>query len=221
MFTTSPVTIPSPALRSRAQRDDGLARRDGGAHRDLEPFGAQLLDRVEDPERRAHRPLGIVLVCDGRAEDCHHRVADELLHRPAEALDVGLHALVVRAKRRADVLGVGPVGAAREPDEVDEEHGDDLALLAGRRLHGERLPTGKAEARSLGVFLPAVWADHHFADLRSGRASTRPEGDPAALLRPRAPRPRQDAAGGRCATTCRSASRPRRRPGGARCRAPP
>ncbi len=117
------------ALRARTERDDGLAGRDRGAHGELETFLAELLDRLEDPEPGADRALGVVLVGDGSPEDGHDRVADELLDGPAEPLDVGLHPLVVGAQRRPHVLRVGPVGAAGEPDEVDEQHGDDLALL--------------------------------------------------------------------------------------------
>ena len=73
---------------------------------------------------------------------------------------------VVRAERGPDVLGVGPVGAGREADEVDEEHGDDLALLAGRRCL-ERRAAGEAEARALRVLLAAVGADDHRASVRT------------------------------------------------------
>ena len=48
----------------------------------------QLGDRVADRERRADRALGVVLVRDRRAEQRHHRVADELLHRAAVALEL-------------------------------------------------------------------------------------------------------------------------------------
>ena len=121
-------------LGSRAERDDRLAGRDGGTNGDLEPVGTKLLDRLQDPEPGPNGSLGVVLVRDRRAEDGHDRIADELLDRPAEALDVGLHALVVRAQRCANVLGIGAVGAIGEADEIDEEHRDDLALLADRSV---------------------------------------------------------------------------------------
>ena len=59
-----------------------------------------------DRERSAHRTLGIVLVRDRRAEDGHDRVADELLHGAAEALD--LRAQRARSRERAS--------RARPPD---------------------------------------------------------------------------------------------------------
>ena len=43
---------------------------------------------VADRERRADGALGIVLVRDRRAEERHHRVADELLDRAAVALEL-------------------------------------------------------------------------------------------------------------------------------------
>ena len=62
---------------------------------ELEP----LLDcEVADRERRAHGPLGIVLVRRRRAEERHHGVADELLDGAAVALELGADALVVRAE---------------------------------------------------------------------------------------------------------------------------
>ena len=54
---------------------------------------ALLAAPIADRERGADGPLGIVLVRDRRAEDRHHRVADELLDRAAAALDL--------ARRRA------------------------------------------------------------------------------------------------------------------------
>ena len=129
----SPGRDPLAPLRPCSQGDDRLSRRHRGAHGEIEvPLLVQLLNRLEDSQARPHGPFRIVLVCDRGAEDGHHRVADELLDRSAEALDLDLQPFVVRPERRADVLWVGPVGAAGEAHEVDEEHRDDLPLL-GRR----------------------------------------------------------------------------------------
>jgi hypothetical protein len=157
---------PLAELGACAERDHCLARRDRRPHGDLETFLTELSDRVEDAQRRPHRALGVVLVRDRCAEDGHHRVADELLDGAAEALDVRLHALVVRAQRRADVLRVGTVGPAGEADEVDEEHRDDLSFLAGRGGRLQRLPAREAEACALRVLLAARPTGHHRADLR-------------------------------------------------------
>ena len=47
--------------------------------------GAQHPDRVDQLQRGADGPLGVVLAGRRRAPDGHHRVADELLHRAAVA----------------------------------------------------------------------------------------------------------------------------------------
>ena len=76
---------------------------------------------VADRERRSDSPLGIVLVCRRRAEERHHRVADELLDRAAVPFELGADALVVRPENRLDVLRVERLRARREADEVAEE----------------------------------------------------------------------------------------------------
>ena len=160
------------ASLGRAPRlDDGLSCGHRRPHGHVQPSVAQLLDRLQDPERRANGSLGVVLVGDRRTEDRHYRVTDELLDRSAEALDVGLDPLVVGAERCSDVLGVGAVGAIGEADEVDEEHRDDLPLLARRRGLRQRSSTRMAEAGALRVLLAARRADDHgriFAVTRSG-----------------------------------------------------
>jgi len=49
---------------------------------------------------------------------------------------------VVRTQARANVLRIDLFGRRGEPDEVDEENGDDLALLLGRRRRSERSCAG-------------------------------------------------------------------------------
>ena len=74
-----------------------------------------LLGPVADRERRPDRPLGVVLVRDRRAEDRHHRVADELLDRAAEPLELGLQPRVVGIEEGGDVLGVHRLGLDVNP----------------------------------------------------------------------------------------------------------
>jgi hypothetical protein len=66
----------------------------------------------------------------GRAEERHHGVPDELLDGAAVALELGADALVVGAEDRLDVLRVERLRPGCEPDEVAEDHRDDLALAA-------------------------------------------------------------------------------------------
>ena len=59
---------------------------------------SRLLDgEGADRERGAHGALRVVLVCCRRAEEGHHRIADELLDRAAAALELGRGAVVIRA----------------------------------------------------------------------------------------------------------------------------
>jgi hypothetical protein len=74
---------------------------------DADPgFDAELGQRRSHLERRSADPERVVLVHLRDAEDGHHRVADELLHRAAVALDDLLHALEVAGKERAQRLGI-------------------------------------------------------------------------------------------------------------------
>ena len=132
---------------SRVERDERLARGDADAHLELTVLGERFADR----QRRPNGSLRVVLVRDRRAEDGHDRVADELLDRSAEALELGAHARVVglqepRARPRGPCARRG-----READEIAEEAGDDLALLALRR-RGERRCAHAEQKRASTAF---------------------------------------------------------------------
>ena len=87
MLTTSPEAMPSPASGRASSAIERLAGGDPDPNLELALFG----ERVSDGERGADGALGIVLVCDRRAEHRHDRVADELLDGAAEALELGAH----------------------------------------------------------------------------------------------------------------------------------
>src|SRR5690349_1080927 len=99
-------------------------------------------------------PLRVVAMCDGRAEDRHHRVADELLQHAAVLLDPPPGFAVVELEDLAHVLRVSSVGSRREADEVHEQDGHELSLLA-RRGALEARTAGVAEARAGRVLLAA------------------------------------------------------------------
>ena len=101
-----------------------------------------------------------------RAEDAHHRVADELLDDASERLDLAAHAVVVGRQDCTNVLGIEPFGSGREPDEVDEDDGDDPPLVPGRALLADRGTAGEAEAGDRSVFLAAGRTDDHSKSLR-------------------------------------------------------
>ena len=111
--------------RARVERDERLAGVDGDPH--LEPLF--FSDPVANREGGPDGALGVVLVRERRPEERHHRVADELLHRPAEVLELPAQPRVIRREQLAHVLRIHPLGPRREPNEVGEEDGDDLPLL--------------------------------------------------------------------------------------------
>ena len=87
---------------------------------------SQVADSIDKFEGGPHRSLGIVLVRDGRAPDGHHRVADELLYRPAVAVDDLLGDRKVLGQLLADRLGITGLGEGSEANQVGEEHGHQL-----------------------------------------------------------------------------------------------
>ena len=95
-----------------------------------------------------------------RAEERDHGIADELLDGAPVALELVPGAAVILREQRFDVLRVAAVGAAREPDEIREENGQDLALLPwldSRQRCTARL-TEPCDGR---VLLAAATADRH------------------------------------------------------------
>jgi hypothetical protein len=142
-------------LGTRAKLHNRLACRHRCAHLETE-----LIRRFQDPQARPNRTLRVVLVRDRSAEHGHHRVADELLHRSTEPDELFAHPLVVGLQRRAHVFRVSGIGARGERDQVDEEHGDGLALLP-EHPRAERSAAREAEASPFRVLLRATRADAH------------------------------------------------------------
>jgi len=125
----------------------------------------ELGDRVQHAQRAPHRPLGVVLMDRRDAEHGHDRVPDQLVQGAAGALDLTAQAGVKGTQHGPDVLGIGPVGARREPHQVTEHHRDHLAFLTrlvARHL-GQRRPARPAEPEPPGVVLPAAHAPAHGA----------------------------------------------------------
>jgi hypothetical protein len=147
----------------RPERHQRLPGGDADAHRQVEGrMGAvQLVDGGQHAEGAAHRPLRVVAVGDRRPEHGHDRVADELVQRAAQPLDLGAEPRVVGTQQGADVLGVGLVGAGGEPDQVAEQHRHQAALRPGVGRAGEGSAAGPAEPEALGVVLPAGCAAWH------------------------------------------------------------
>ncbi len=100
------------ALTLGSDRHRGLARehacpRPKLGHGNLVAEGGHGRDQVE---RRSDRTLGVVLGRGRRAPDRHHRVADELLDRPAVELDQPPARVEVAREQLAGVLRVATLG---------------------------------------------------------------------------------------------------------------
>ena len=166
VFTTSPATIASPRA--------GLASSVTSASPVLTAMRTwrRRLVRAPGPdrERGAHRALGVVLVRDRRTEYRHHGVADELLDRAAVPLELVRARRVVRGEQPPGRPPDRPLGARREPDEVDEDDRDDLALLTGQPVAvGELARARVAEPRRVGVLVTAARARNHGSSIRCPR----------------------------------------------------
>src|SRR5262249_44889786 len=146
------------------ERDQRLARVDADPDLKL----PALRDPIANRERRSNSPLGIVLVRDGRPEEGHDCVADELLDRAAEALEFGAQPSVVGRKQGAHVLWIESFRACREANQIAEEAADDLALLLRERRNGlgERCRAERAEAKIAGKLLGAARAGRHEIESR-------------------------------------------------------
>jgi len=123
---------PLPLGRAGTQQHQRLPGIDGQP--DLDPLLPPIPPNpVPDRQRGQHRPLRIILTRGRRPEQRHHRVTDELLHGPAEPLQLGPQPCVKRGQQRADVLRVYLLGPGGKAHQVGEQHGHDLAFLMSRR----------------------------------------------------------------------------------------
>ena len=121
--------------------------------------------RISTAARQARRASSSC--ADRDPEHSHHRVADELLHRAAVALDDRLHPLEVAGKQRPDRLRVGRLPERRRADDVAEQDGHDLALL--RRPCDRRCPALGAELERLGGLVAANGTNGHKPSLGTRR----------------------------------------------------
>ncbi len=118
-----------------AVADDDLSRLDAGAR-----LEAELVDRLEHGEGRAHGAFGIVLVRLRHPERRHDGVAGELLHRPPVQRYARRRPLEVAVHAAAHDLRVARGDEPRRVDEVHEEHGRELPF------HPVSLGTGRYHA---------------------------------------------------------------------------
>ena len=153
-----------PLGRARVARDH-LAAVDPDVIAQLEArvraeSGVQRLQRRLHVRGRTDRANGVVLVPDRQPEDGHHRVADELLHRAAVALERDAHAVEVRrhdVAHRVRARGRAAQGVDLRHREHDRHR---AAALAGDE-GGERRAACRAEAHRVWRLLAAAGADPH------------------------------------------------------------
>ncbi len=138
------------AEHGRAASGEHLTGRDPGA--DLEtgpPSSFELV--VQRVQRRMHLvggangPRCVVLVHLGGSERGNDRIADELLHRPAVALDGDAHRLVVARHQAAERFGVETLSERRRPHDIGE-HDRDGAARSSVAGAGQGDPARRAEA---------------------------------------------------------------------------
>ena len=120
---TSPVVAP---IRAASRDPRGLVRR---------------RETLLHLDHGAHGPKPVVLVRYRQAEDAHHRVADELLHPTAVALDSRAHLGEVALQDRSQHLGV-----VRLPDVVEPTRSQNTAVTVLR--DSPRRPTVRATCRT-------------------------------------------------------------------------
>ena len=180
-FPTRTPLIGRPLLEARggvddvarhhrlAERRPCVERNERFARVDRDPK-VEIDAEVTHRERGANRALRIVAECGRRAEDAHHRVADELLDDAAERLDLAPDGVVVRhrgwrARPRVELLGTGG-----EADQVDEDHADEAPFLPSRPAEPPparfRMPGRNARFRCFPDHTPSRVARLH---LRASR----------------------------------------------------
>ena len=134
-------------LADRPDRHRRFARQDPGpgSH-------AQGRHGVDELEAGPDSSFGVVLAGDWRPPHRHDRVADELLDRPAVALDRIAGDLEIAIEGLADFLGVVCLGIRREPDHVGKEDRHETPLDGSLRRRRGRKRNGDGNAsRVCGV----------------------------------------------------------------------
>ena len=121
--------------------DDHGAGVDADAHREVQAVLAfdllrERFDLVQDLQRREDRPLRIILVRDGRAEEREESVAHEPGDRPLVALDRSGQDRERAVHQLPPIFRIQPLGEGGRSDDVTEQRGDDPPL--SRRGRGLR-----------------------------------------------------------------------------------
>ncbi len=142
--------------------------------------GGELAHPALNVQRGQHGPAGMVLTGHRRAEERHEAVAEELIHRPAVAMNLGEGQLEEALEEGMHGLRAQPLGEHRRPGEIAEEHGDLLPLAFHRAPRGQDA-VGQVRRRiGLGIGHPRV---HRSTPAARARASRRVRRSSSVMVR--------------------------------------
>jgi hypothetical protein len=122
---------------------------------------AELRQRLAHLCRRPHGAQRVVFMEHRYPEHGHHRVADELLHSPAVALDDPLHPLEVAGQQAAKRLGVERLAERRRAGHVAEQDCDGLPPFPRRHCLGQLGAAVRTEGEVAVCPEPAARAGPH------------------------------------------------------------
>jgi hypothetical protein len=89
---------------------------------------------VKNCQACAHGPFGVVVMCFGIAEECHHAIAEILRDMPAETLDGLRRRTMVLANDLPPFFRVEMAGYLGRADQITEKHRQMAPLTFGRVL---------------------------------------------------------------------------------------
>ena len=154
--SSRPATLTASPVASVPAVPHNLAGIDADA-----AWSTQLGERVAHLRRRPHGSQRVVLVHQGNAEDGHHRVADELLHRSPVRLHDRFHTLEVARQLGAQRLRISRLAERSRTCDIAEDDCHGLPLLPRHATRIQRRRAGITKARARRVLLPATRADQH------------------------------------------------------------
>jgi hypothetical protein len=164
-----------PLARPAIDRDEGHAGVDGDSPLQVVSLRSEPLP---DCKCRPDGSFRVVLMGDGRAEDGHQRVTNEPLDRTAVTLDLALRRSMGRLQCGTDVLWVGDIRGG-EASEVDDENGDEFALLRKSARRGDLLlrlsPVRRNDRGDASELERRVLAQNRLLELLQGSAWFDPE----------------------------------------------
>jgi len=160
--------------RLAADRDRTGMDPNADPERDREPdLLAEATDAVDQPQAGPNGAERVVVVRVLEAEDPDDRIPGEVVRAAAERLEFLGHHPVVPGQDLSVAFGIDLAGQQGRPDEVHEDHRDELALLRRRGTH--RIAAVRAEPGLVGQREPAPLArqGRHAESIRAPDDATR------------------------------------------------